>query len=235
MKSVFFGSIGAVAETSEFQRRAYNQALKEAGLDWAWSAATYRQLLRTVGGKARLRMLSGATGAGLSDDLINQIHRRKTELACAAIVAAGVPLRPGVADLARQVKAAGAALGFVTSTYQENIDAIFNLGDDGFSRSDMDVVIGRADVDEGKPAPDVYLAALKATGLSPDDVIAIEDSPSSARAATLAGLKVVITPGAYCDPLIGDEADLILTALAEENGQVSPLLHRALGGPSVAA
>ena len=114
MKSVFFGSIGAVAETSEFQRQAYNQALEEAGLGWVWEPGTYRQLLNYVGGKSRLRLLADATGQDISDAQIDWVHARKTEIACAAIVAADVPLRPGVAQLAKAVKSAGGKLGFVT-------------------------------------------------------------------------------------------------------------------------
>ncbi len=35
-KAILLGSIGVVAETSDIQRRAYNTAFKEAGLDWVW-------------------------------------------------------------------------------------------------------------------------------------------------------------------------------------------------------
>tara|TARA_B110000503_G_scaffold47893_1_gene77939 strand:+ start:1294 stop:1407 length:114 start_codon:yes stop_codon:yes gene_type:complete len=34
VKAVFFGSIGTLVETSDLQRRAFNQAFAEAGLDW---------------------------------------------------------------------------------------------------------------------------------------------------------------------------------------------------------
>ncbi|MFT7179418.1 MAG: phosphoglycolate phosphatase-like HAD superfamily hydrolase, partial [Oceanospirillaceae bacterium] len=36
-KAILFGSIGTLVETSELQRRAFNQAFSEAGLDWNWS------------------------------------------------------------------------------------------------------------------------------------------------------------------------------------------------------
>lgn len=65
IKALLFGSIGVLAETSEIQRQAYNQALTEAGLGWQWDAATYRDLLTTVGGKNRLSLLGRATGSPL--------------------------------------------------------------------------------------------------------------------------------------------------------------------------
>ena len=218
MKSVFFGSIGAVAETSEFQRQAYNQALDETGLGWYWGAETYRQLLNYVGGKERLRLLADATSVDLNDDTINKIHARKTELACAAIVSARVPLRPGVSELARQVKLAGGKIGFVTTTYKPNIDAIFDLGHAGFTREDVDVIIGRNDVERGKPAPDAYEAALSKAALNPGDVIAIEDTVSSAKSAKRAGLKVILTPGAFSMATEEAEVDLTIPALANRQG-----------------
>ena len=36
MKSILFGSIGVLVESSEIQRKAFNEAFKEFGLDWYW-------------------------------------------------------------------------------------------------------------------------------------------------------------------------------------------------------
>ena len=45
--------------------------------------------------------------------------------------------------------------------------------------------------DRGKPHPDIYLAAAKGIGIDPADCLAIEDSPTGARAALAAGMTVV--------------------------------------------
>jgi HAD superfamily hydrolase (TIGR01509 family) len=50
------------------------------------------------------------------------------------------------------------------------------------------------DVAEGKPAPDVYLAACAAVGADPARSIAFEDSPVGARAALAAGMTCVAVP-----------------------------------------
>ena len=55
--AVLFGSIGSIVESSDIQRRAYNQALREAGLSWEWDLDTYAELLTQAGGKERLAML----------------------------------------------------------------------------------------------------------------------------------------------------------------------------------
>ena len=45
--------------------------------------------------------------------------------------------------------------------------------------------------DRGKPHPDIYLAAAKGLGIDPVACLAIEDSPTGARAALAAGMAVV--------------------------------------------
>lgn len=47
------------------------------------------------------------------------------------------------------------------------------------------------DVEHGKPAPDVYLAALGALGVPATEAVAIEDSVMGVRSAAAAGLRVV--------------------------------------------
>ena len=84
--ALIFGSIGTVMKTSDVQRRAYNQALKEAGLNWIWTREIYAELLSRSGGQERLSMLASATGTNLSTQQIKAIHARKTELACQELI-----------------------------------------------------------------------------------------------------------------------------------------------------
>ena len=44
-KAVIFGAIGTIVETSNIQRRSFNKAFKEFGVDWYWSSAEYKKLL----------------------------------------------------------------------------------------------------------------------------------------------------------------------------------------------
>ncbi len=67
----------------------------------------------------------------------------------------------------------------------------------------------------GKPAPDVYLAAVAALGLPPDACAAVEDSSNGLRAAAAAGLAVIAVPHAAYPPAADAlaRADLVLTGL----------------------
>ena len=49
-------------------------------------------------------------------------------------------------------------------------------------------------VQRGKPAPDVYLRAAEKLNLPPSDCLALEDSPTGARAAVAAGMVCYAVP-----------------------------------------
>ena len=216
--ALMFGSIGAVAETSDIQRRAYNQAMQEAGLTWHWERETYADLLKQAGGKQRLAHLAGATGADLSQDRIDQIHARKTQIASAEVAGSAVALRPGITDLAKLAKSRGMKLAFVTTTFQPNIDAIFKAAGTSFSRDDFDVIITREDVAHGKPAPDAYERALTMLGVSAQHALAIEDTANSVMSAKRAGLEVIATPGELTADQDFWQADLVIPSLVNGSG-----------------
>jgi HAD superfamily hydrolase (TIGR01509 family) len=227
--TLMFGSIGAVMETSDVQRRAYNQALKEAGLNWEWSPETYGELLSQSGGKERLSMLASATGAKLSPQQIEAIHARKTKIACDELAANPTPPRPGVMELFKVAKSRNMKLAFVTTTYRPNIDAIFQSANGALSADDFDYIGTRDNVEHGKPSPEPYLNALKQLDASPDEVLAIEDTAASVMSAKRAGLQVVATPGALSGGQDLWQADLVCHSLLTADNQLDPRVLAMLG------
>ena len=228
-KALLFGSIGAIMETSDIQRRAYNAALHEAGLPWVWDRAVYAELLEQSGGKDRLEMLAAATGFKLSPAQIDAIHARKMELACAEIVARRVPPRSGVVNLVRLAKDRGIKLGFVTTTYQPNIDAIFAALGDLVTPQDFDHIVDRDAVKFGKPAPDAYLDTLGALAVAADAALAIEDTALSVMSAKRAGIVTVAVPGEISASQDFWQADLVVPALADDQGLIDQRILDLLG------
>jgi HAD superfamily hydrolase (TIGR01509 family) len=55
-------------------------------------------------------------------------------------------------------------------------------------------VVARGDVINGKPDPEPYLKAAAALAVAPDEVLAIEDSPTGIRSAHAAGMMTVLAP-----------------------------------------
>ncbi|MEG0285911.1 MAG: HAD family phosphatase [Vagococcus sp.] len=62
----------------------------------------------------------------------------------------------------------------------------------------FEVVVSGADMPKSKPAPDVYLEAVKQLGLSPSECVAVEDSKHGIQASVSAGLDcLALKPNNY--------------------------------------
>lgn len=70
---------------------------------------------------------------------------------------------------------------------------------------------------EGKPAPDIYLAAARRIGVKPEQCLAFEDALSGVKSAKAAGMFVVAVPDPRLDrgPFLEAGADLLLGSLSE--------------------
>lgn len=85
----------------------------------------------------------------------------------------------------------------------------------------VDFSITLDDVDQGKPAAEPYLRALECLGLAPGQVVAVEDSPTGARSARAAGLKVIAL-----EPRPVSDADWSVSGLFQAIPIVLPRLAR---------
>ena len=112
-------------------------------------------------------------------------HRGFREL----VESEGVAMRPGAREWLAFVSELGIPLGLATSSgpaaVQERLGDVLHL---------FAAVATRADVEHGKPHPDLYLEAAKRLGIQPATAIAIEDSPAGTQAALAAGMQVVVVP-----------------------------------------
>jgi beta-phosphoglucomutase-like phosphatase (HAD superfamily) len=61
-------------------------------------------------------------------------------------------------------------------------------------RDAFQVTVSSEEVPRGKPAPDVYLEAVRRLGPQPNECAAVEDSANGIRSAEAAGLHVVAIP-----------------------------------------
>jgi beta-phosphoglucomutase family hydrolase len=95
-------------------------------------------------------------------------------------------LVPGVTQLLS--RAAGVPVGLATNAEPANV--AFVLEGAGLSRW-FQVVTDGSQVENPKPAPDVYLLAAKQLGAAPRNCIVFEDSEVGITAARAAGMRVV--------------------------------------------
>lgn len=233
LKAILFGSIGAIAETSEMQRNAFNGAFAEHGLDWHWDGPTYRNMLTINGGRNRLEHHAKQTGTDLDDATVAALHDTKTRLFDEAMKRDGLPLLPGVARLLAQAREAGLKTGFVTGTVRANIEALAQAT--GLDLDAFDIVTDKTSVDAEKPDPAIYRHACARLGIDPVEAVAIEDSGSSLRSAVDAGCITVAAPGANSGGQDFSAADLTVASLDDVELRDLQALAAQLRVSSIAA
>jgi HAD superfamily hydrolase (TIGR01509 family) len=192
MTTLLFGSIGTLADTSELQREAFNEAFAQHGLDWNWSQDEYRELLRDSGGADRIAAYARDRGDEVD---AAAVHQTKSELFQRKLETDGVQPRAGVVDTINQAVGAGAKIALVTTTSPENVAALGRALDPEVKLDTFALVVDTSDVDQPKPAPDVYRYALQQLDVPGETCVAIEDNVGGVRAATEAGIAVVAFPG----------------------------------------
>ncbi|MFY0597171.1 MAG: HAD family phosphatase [Cognatishimia sp.] len=100
------------------------------------------------------------------------------------VVGQGVPLRPRILETLEALKAKGARMAVVTSTYGQSARAkLKKAGIYGY----FEVVKAGDEVSANKPNPAPYLEAAAALGVSAEDCVAFEDSDTGTTAAVAAG------------------------------------------------
>jgi len=74
-------------------------------------------------------------------------------------------------------------------------------------------IVSGDDVLNGKPAPDVFLAAARVLRVEARDCLVLEDAPAGVQAAKAAGMRCVAVPNAHTRRLDLSAADLVLPSL----------------------
>ena len=192
-KAILFGSIGTLVETSELQRRAFNQAFSEAGLDWTWNPDEYKIMLKKSGGRNRINEYATYHGIKVN---AHELHLKKTEIFDNMMKEEGISLRPGVANLIGYAIDNNVHLAFVTSTSDANVDAIFMALNGQLNRNDFNFIGNDKMVSKPKPDSEIYLKSLSNLKLNAKDCLAIEDTEVSMRSAINANIKCIAFPGA---------------------------------------
>ncbi|HEY2771834.1 MAG TPA: HAD-IA family hydrolase, partial [Solirubrobacteraceae bacterium] len=118
--------------------------------------------------------------------------------------------------------AASWPLGLASSANRPVIDAV--LSEAGLSQC-FRATVSSEEVDRGKPAPDVYLAAAAALGVDATGCAAVEDSSNGLRSASAAGMAVIAVPNHRFPP---DHDALELADLVVES--LDELTVEAVGG-----
>lgn len=232
---------GVLADTERYGHLvAFNQTFAEFGLPVRWTVADYREKVRIGGGKERMASLltpSFVAAAGLPADAAGQRaavaawHRRKTELYLELVASGAVPPRPGVARVVDEALAAGWPVAVASTSAEPSVRATL-VRAVGTARARAVSVFAGDIVPRKKPAPDIYLLALKSLGLPPDRAIVVEDSRNGLLAAAGAGITCVITVNDFTKDEDFSEAALVVSSLGDPDGdRAAVLANRSRAAP----
>lgn len=203
LQALIFDVDGTLSDTErDGHRPAFNRAFADAGLPWHWDAAQYGELLAVTGGKERMRFYCERHAMDFlrqpdAAARIKALHAAKTAHYLQLVAAGGLPLRPGVARLIDEARAAGLRLAIATTTTPDNVTHLLkaSLAADSV---DWFEVIGAGDVvPKKKPAPDIYRWVLDQLQLPAAACLAIEDSENGLKASLAAGLPTLVTESEY--------------------------------------
>lgn len=122
------------------------------------------------------------------------------------------PLLPGVRDWIVRAGDLGLKVGIASSSTRDWVTGhLERLG----MMDAWDCIRCWGDVERAKPDPDLYLAVMDSLGVSPEETIALEDSPNGIMAARRAGIFCVAVPNPLTAALDLSGADLVVPSLAE--------------------
>ena len=123
------------------------------------------------------------------------------------------PLILGAAGVVREV-ARRWPVAIASSSNPELIEVVIEAA--GLADA-VHVWVSSEEVARGKPAPDVYLEAVRRLGVDPADCAAVEDSQNGIGSAKTAGMRVFAIPNPHYPPDDASlaEADVVLGAIDE--------------------
>lgn len=208
IKAVLFDMDGLMVDTESLSTEAFINSAKAQGYNM-----TKEETLKVLGfTKANIYQFwidyfqgTNVDGKKLVDDHYEYIEN--------VLYTVGPEKMPYVEELLKYLKENNYKIAVASSS--DAADIKNNLEKTKLEKY-IDEIASGAEVENGKPAPDVFLLAAKRLGVDPKDCLILEDSKAGIKAGKASGAMVFMVPDMYTvDKECEDTADRILTNLGE--------------------
>lgn len=185
LKAVIFDIDGLMIDSERISQRSWGQVMEEAG--YPLSHELYLQMIgRTE--KDVKQILRNAFGEQFP---FEEMYRRREDRFLELIGRDGIPTKPGLLELLDWIKRQDLKLAVASSTYCKLAE--MKLAAAGI-RERFEIIVTGDEVTNGKPAPDLFLAAAQKVGEQPEACVVLEDSQAGIQAAYAAGMRSILVP-----------------------------------------
>jgi beta-phosphoglucomutase family hydrolase len=144
------------------------------------------------------------------------LSNRKNNLVLEKIAAGGVQVYPGSITYIRSVKDKGISTAIVSAS-ANTVQVLKSAGIEDLFDVRIDGVIAKQRGLRGKPAPDTFLAAAQALGMSANQAAVFEDAQAGVAAGRAGGFAIVVGVDrvGQAEALREHGADIVVKDLAE--------------------
>ena len=197
---------GVIIDSAEQHRRSWKQLAEEN--DFTYSDERFWETF----GMRNADVIPSMFGGAMPAERIARLADRKEELYRELLSSEAKPL-PGARELMAALNASGYRQALGSSAPRKNIELVVKVLDIGRY---LDGIVSGEEVAQGKPAPDIYLAAARRVGIVPNHCLVIEDAVPGIDAAHAGGMRclAVRRPGVADAPGL-ERADSLVTSLAQ--------------------
>ena len=180
-RAVLFDIDGTLVDTNYLHALAWRRVFLDRDEPEVTTASIHR--LIGMGSEQLVETLCGRPRPELKDERARHFDALKPEIRAF----------PRAAELLRAVHERGLRVVLATSAEKSDLEALLSAID---ADDAIDAVTSAGEVDEAKPAPDVFSVALEQAGTAPEATVVVGDTVWDIEAATRAGLRcVAVTTG----------------------------------------
>lgn len=182
MKGVIFDLDGTLIDSEPLWARVETSVAASGGVLWTEEDAF------SCFGRPLSVTAQTIIDRGLDLTVAEAIDRMTGELI--GIYRAGVPWLSGAVELLSELHSAG----IVTALGTQSVRPLASAVQDAAPAGTLTELVTGDELDNGKPDPEVFLTAIGRLGLTADDVVVVEDSPTGVAAGVAAGVPVLAVP-----------------------------------------